>query len=558
MIDVNDAPEGVRRECVANAVCVQFYGPSSSKSRERDYCWAKEKQLAPFSENLEILVNQSIPKRLRPSAFTLAVEETQLLFREHGRNVSALYPVVFVEDGVEGVEGGGNDPSDLNQTNDDGTGVNDSLDSTTQLCTSCSLPLEPALLKTNGVKNTGRCRLCSKLHKEKQFCPVCDKVWQWANCPAMVGCDSCDFWVHAACDHKAQMVMDVPDDGPEVMYYCPVCVKKTEKENAKVAEKEAKEAAKEAAKEKVKAQNLEKQRLERAEKAQVKAKADAERKRTEMEHTPEQSVKFEGFDVVPELDFGAGKTQNNISRKVDLKNAPKLITHKKVPGGVPRRPKSAWQIFGSDFFKQYREAHKDDEGGVNFSEVYKFQGQAWRDLPDDEKVVYEARAKVEAEKFRNMIASLNAQGMMPAGREGKGGGGRSGKSGAGGSTFPGHASTSNQLDMGGGVTRTQDGVLLGPDGKVLSKTEQKAFESGYQPRVDRRASHWSQHFKADEILKRPDKVGVMCNGVSADFHIKEFRMNCLCSQCKGTFFTFFLSPDCLPTVQTTVRYKSPI
>ena len=34
-------------------------------------------------------------------------------------------------------------------------------------------------------------------------------------------------------------------------------------------------------------------------------------------------------------------------------------------------------------------------------------------------------------------------------------------------------------------------------------------------------------------MKRPDRVGVVCNGVKADFLVKEFRMLCQCSQCGG-------------------------
>ena len=46
----------------------------------------------------------------------------------------------------------------------------------------------------------------------------------------------------------------------------------------------------------------------------------------------------------------------NPSMKLNLTGAVPLIRHPKAPGGIPRRPKSAWQIFGSDFFKKYREA----------------------------------------------------------------------------------------------------------------------------------------------------------------------------------------------------------
>jgi hypothetical protein len=56
MIDVMEAPEGVRRECIPNSMCVQFYGPSSSKTRDRDYCWAGEQQLAPFGRGCSLKV----------------------------------------------------------------------------------------------------------------------------------------------------------------------------------------------------------------------------------------------------------------------------------------------------------------------------------------------------------------------------------------------------------------------------------------------------------------------------------------------------------------------
>ena len=554
MIDVLEAPDGVRRECVANAVCVQFYGPSASKSRDRDYCWADASRLAPYPENVDVLTNQNVPKRLRPSAFREACEEAEALFREHGNNVSALH----VDDALARLEAGdatlGEDAENAHRAED--------ADETVPKCTSCALPLEPALRKSHGVKGSGRCRLCAKLHKQGQFCPCCEKVWQWANCPAMVGCDACEFWVHASCDADAARVMAAPEDGPEVTYHCPRCRAKAAKEAEKAREKEAKEAAKAAQRERAKAEKAEKARAERAEK---KAAADAEKAeraakaaaaaRGAARDEDDGAVKFEGFDdAIPELGTGfspanailAGssgherKTLASAPRGLDLSRATPLIRHKKAPGGVPRRPKSAWQIFGSDFFKRYREAHKNDEGGVNFAEVYKFQGQAWRDLPEPERAQYEALAKVEAEKFRRMIKSLQDQGLVKARPKKKAGGGQGGQGGQDVSKTKGSRDGEDDgedgdgaTDMGGGVTRTADGTLLGPDGRALSKQEKKAFESGYQPRVDRRASHWSQHFKADEILKRPDKVGVTCNGVRADFHIKEFRMLCQCSQCLG-------------------------
>jgi len=90
MIDVMEAPEGVRREAVPNSVCVQFYGPSASKGRDRDYCWATAEQLAPFGLNLALLEQQNIPKRMRPTAYREALVEARALYEEQGNNVSAV------------------------------------------------------------------------------------------------------------------------------------------------------------------------------------------------------------------------------------------------------------------------------------------------------------------------------------------------------------------------------------------------------------------------------------------------------------------------------------
>ena len=218
MIDVLEAPEGVRRDCAPNSVCVQFYGPSQRKNTERDYCWANETQLAPFAQNLTTLSQQSIPKRARPTAFKEALEEARALFQTHGENVSALHPTAVFDDAED-------DPNAIDPDDPDAGGPT---------CSSCYVPLD----KEGGVKGTGRCALCAKLHKEGQFCPACDKVWQWANCPAMVGCDApgCEFWVHASCDVRAKEVMDAPEN-EEIEYHCPRCVDKAEraKENAVVA-----------------------------------------------------------------------------------------------------------------------------------------------------------------------------------------------------------------------------------------------------------------------------------------------------------------------------------
>ena len=154
------------------------------------------------------------------------------------------------------------------------------------------------------------------------------------------------------------------------------------------------------------------------------------------------------------------------------------LTRTKAPGGIPRRPKSSGK-FLARFFRRYREEHADEPGGVNFADVYKIQGQAWRDLPEAEKAKYEELARQEADKFRAVIKRLQETGRIPGPKPKKN------------KYVPKHMREETEgdeapdgsTDMGGGVVKKADGTLIGPDGKPLSAQEAKAFESGYQPRA---------------------------------------------------------------------------
>ena len=563
MIDVLEAPEGVRRDCAPNSVCVQFYGPSQRKNTERDYCWANETQLAPFAANLTSLSMQSIPKRARPTAFKEALEEARALFATHGENVSALHPNLAAFDDAE------DDPDAIDPDDPDAGGPT---------CSSCYVPLD----KEGGVKGTGRCALCAKLHKEGQFCPACDKVWQWANCPAMVGCDApgCEFWVHASCDARAKEVMDAPEN-EDIEYHCPRCVDKAEraKEIAVVkavvaTEKKARKKAlklaekKEAAKKATAATAKKSKSPARGGGAAAMVKTEAEfdavsdgddddapapapapapPPRAIADDDQTRGVVKRGRGRPPLHGGGRGRGRPRLThiKGIDLSNAVPLIQHKKAPGGVPRRPKSAWQLFGSDFFKEFRERNPPPSGQqTNFAELYKIQGQAWRDLPEAERKKYENLAKEEADKFRQMVASVTPPGQRPP-VVGPGERPRKyvkkidrkdykpGSAGDDDGDGPIVLDEHGRQDMGGGISKDAKGKLYGPNGLPLTKQEIAAAEEGWKPRVDRRASHWSQHFDPKDIANRPDVAAVICNGVKADFLVREFRMRCNCSSCKG-------------------------
>ena len=520
MIDVMEAPEGVRREAVPNSVCVQFYGPSASKGRDRDYCWATAEQLAPFGLNLALLEQQNIPKRMRPTAYREALVEARALYEEHGNNVSAV--VAF-------------DPEEAAA---DAAAADDLEDADAPRCSSCSLALDAP----GGHKDTGRCRLCAKLYREGQYCPVCDKVWQWANCPAMVGCDSCDFWVHCACDEPAKTVMAAQERGDEVDYHCPRCRVKADEADDKRKEKEAKSAEKEAA------------RRAKLETKRAAKKAGKSGKVKALGVSPKGKVKKRGRPPKSPVEppnkkgrpLGSGKSQASIAaRKIkeQMGNVKPPMRHPKAPGGIPRRPKSAWQLFGSDFFKRYKVEHAGED--MDFASLYKIQGQAWRDVSKEERARYEHLAAKETVKFRKYKQQLEANGLAVDDllNNGKAYGGRSPKQKpvkavkvrpCDAEADKDEMDENGRLDMGGGLTKDpKTGKIYDFEGNPLLGKEAEAAEAGWRPRMDRRASHWSQHFKVEDIMSRPERVEVECNGVRAHFLVREFKMLCQCSQCKG-------------------------
>ena len=82
----------------------------------------------------------------------------------------------------------------------------DEIPEGTWLCVDCVQCLscgsnDPGKNKTDSWhENYTLCTPCWKLHQKKQFCPVCQKVWDDNTKERMIGCDKCEMWVHTACD----------------------------------------------------------------------------------------------------------------------------------------------------------------------------------------------------------------------------------------------------------------------------------------------------------------------------------------------------------------------
>ena len=78
IVDVGRAPEAVRRDFAAACCCVMFYGPSGTRGRERDYCWAPAEGLMAWARGVRRgLDAQRVAKRMRPRAFEEACEEAR-------------------------------------------------------------------------------------------------------------------------------------------------------------------------------------------------------------------------------------------------------------------------------------------------------------------------------------------------------------------------------------------------------------------------------------------------------------------------------------------------
>jgi hypothetical protein len=234
------------------------------------------------------------------------------------------------------------------------------------LCSSCDEPLpnrgRGAALGAGGKL---RCAMCTRLHRERQYCRVCERVWHHGAPFDGAQCDGCDFWVHAACDPKmAGVLASLAAGGAAAQYHCPICVR--DAAAAAVASKTAAAAAAAAA----------------ATAAKVAATAASKAARAV-----------------------AAVAAHGGSASSALAAALKAETFDPVGGRIPR-PKSAWQIFGKHFFARYRDAHPD--APPNFADVYRLQGEAWRALDAGERARYEALSRAEGEAFHARIRQLQA------------------------------------------------------------------------------------------------------------------------------------------------------
>ena len=114
VVDPRDAPEGARRACRPESVCVMFFGPSGTRGRERDYCWAGLDGLRRYRGNAwaerYFAGARAGAKKARVAAFRDALEEAREVVTANGGDprlgVDAFGGVGGEKDGEDGEDGG--------------------------------------------------------------------------------------------------------------------------------------------------------------------------------------------------------------------------------------------------------------------------------------------------------------------------------------------------------------------------------------------------------------------------------------------------------------------
>ncbi|KAJ9681210.1 hypothetical protein PVL29_020200 [Vitis rotundifolia] len=216
---VFEAPEAVLSSCVADAICVMFFGYSKN-GKQRDYAWVKHGMIFPFLEYLDRFQGQTQLHKSKPSDFREAIEEAFLAengFFDTNNGSGQLSRTEANPVGVEEATGSNQDQESHSQNQ----GVFNNGEA--QPCDGCGCVLPCKSLKKMN-NSTGEtqllCKHCAKLRKSKQFCGVCKKTWHHSDGGNWVCCDGCNVWVHAECEKiSTKRLKDLED----IDYYCPDC-----------------------------------------------------------------------------------------------------------------------------------------------------------------------------------------------------------------------------------------------------------------------------------------------------------------------------------------------
>ncbi|GAQ87333.1 histone-lysine N-methyltransferase [Klebsormidium nitens] len=234
VVEMADVPEAVRRSFVPDALCVEYFGPSSSKKWDKDYSWVKRGNIFPFLDFATWFCGQDLKKRAKD--FRAAVTAAMLSTSRLDGHLDPVPPE------LRSSSSSTTEPNSAQLTAlaIGATSAETSAAGGSKECISCG-----GLVKRKGKRKEGLdeghavdlekvCEACYKLFENKQYCWVCKQIWLPNQTDGWVGCDNseCGFWIHADCDGISSDRLKAME-AEDAEYSCPRC--RANQETAKVS-----------------------------------------------------------------------------------------------------------------------------------------------------------------------------------------------------------------------------------------------------------------------------------------------------------------------------------
>ena len=200
VVDISLIPDAVKKLKKQKHICVIFFGPSATRTNDRDFGWVAKGSIVPFKAFFHKFESQRPGQGHKLASFTEAIREANTF-------MEAMDDQGPTQDG-QWHAGGREDIS---------------LDDGQLRCKECKCVLQNG--KSFKVRDWGGlCRQCKVGYEKGDFCKICERLYMPTE-KDMACCDHCQCWIHGNCDPEARNVIQTQSVHPdaEVPYHCPIC-----------------------------------------------------------------------------------------------------------------------------------------------------------------------------------------------------------------------------------------------------------------------------------------------------------------------------------------------